>query len=366
MGVTVNSKRARNLGPLRQPQRSAFTLVELLTVVVIIGILIALITAAAIAARSAAKRATIRIEINELDAAVEQYKSERGEYPPDFAGIAAWSRSATHPDVRKAAVRAVARHLRKAFPRYWGLDPSDDTTWAHFVDDVKNGYGYDPETFDPATALVFWLGGLPEQAGDVPAGFHSDPARPFRPGAPRTARLFDFNKDRLVMSIQDGPNGTVRYLRYNPPYLETPYVYFRARKEQLPPSGYGSGRYDYGVVYRMSLFAPAYYAHSFAPPSDSPANVCVPYLDKVPDPLPDPLPNPGARDTTRLWRNQERFQIITAGLDNLFDQPLTATPPFRCSRSGLDYVGGTLVPWSMGDMDNLTNFSQGTLEDELQ
>jgi len=91
--------------------RHAFTLVELLVVITIIGILAGLITAAAVNARRAAKRAVIRTEISELEMAIEKYKTEYGEYPPDFFGL-------QFPDgsnMRCEARRAVLRHLRKRF-----------------------------------------------------------------------------------------------------------------------------------------------------------------------------------------------------------------------------------------------------------
>jgi hypothetical protein len=53
------------------------------------------------------------------------------------------------------------------------------------------------------------------------------------------------------------------------------------------------------------------------------------------------------------WREQDNFQIIAAGTDGNFG---TGTGP-RCSESG---AGCT-----QADYDNITNFSQGTLQEKM-
>ena len=68
--------------------RKAFTLVELLVVITIIGILTGLVTAAAVAARRRAKIATVVMEVKQLESACQAYKEKFGEYPPDFCGLA--------------------------------------------------------------------------------------------------------------------------------------------------------------------------------------------------------------------------------------------------------------------------------------
>ena len=66
--------------------RKAFTLVELLVVITIIGILTGLVTAAAVAARRRAKIATVVMEVKQLEAACQAYKEKFGEYPPISPG----------------------------------------------------------------------------------------------------------------------------------------------------------------------------------------------------------------------------------------------------------------------------------------
>ena len=73
--------------PTRRRPPAGFTLVELLTVVLIIGMLTALISSAAIMARAAVRKSVDKTEVTQLAMALEKYKTEYGEYPPDFAGL---------------------------------------------------------------------------------------------------------------------------------------------------------------------------------------------------------------------------------------------------------------------------------------
>ena len=90
-----------------------FTLVEMLVVVLIIGILAGLISAAAVRGLHRAKVARIGIDIQQISLALEQYKQQFGEYPPDFSSI---DGSGSTADI--AAENLVMTHLSKAFPRY--------------------------------------------------------------------------------------------------------------------------------------------------------------------------------------------------------------------------------------------------------
>ncbi len=139
--------------------RRAFTLIELLTVVVIIGILAGLVTAAAIRVRWTVRKSTHAIELKQLEMALEAYKERFGEYPPDSPA-------------------AVPRHIRKAFPRCTIAHPNAGSL-----------------TYE--TALTFWLGGMRGAGGEY-IGFSANPVNPFdTTTSSRIGPFFEFDLDRL-------------------------------------------------------------------------------------------------------------------------------------------------------------------------
>jgi len=342
--------------------RRAFTLVELLVVIVIIGILAGLITAAAVPAFRAAKQMTIIGEISQLTMAMERYKQEHGEYPPDFCGV-----NSTDATVQATARAAVLRHLRTAFPRYRpGIKGSTNADpWERFRDDLQKSCGIDPNNLDAASALVFWLGGPSSRGGTTRlAGFSTDPTNPFQinedsngngtldtsldldgdgsadddedidgptgngdgeidSGGSHTEPFFEFAEERLVLT--DG------IYRYQPPHVQDPdggpdappYVYFRAR----------NNAYDSAV-------------QQFAWPLGAPTTLCVPY-GKDSD---------GSLITQ--WFNPNTCQIICCGLDGWYAKENDSNAVRYLKLNG--QLGGNLEP---EEDDNLTNFSKGALGD---
>ena len=333
------------LGRRYAPQRvlgHGFTLVEMMVVIVIIGILAGLITGAVVAARTAARRAAIKMEIEQLQMAVQEYKNKYGEYPPDFTGI-----DSTDVAVVTVAKAAVNRHLRKRFPRYDYSAFADP--FMQMTRHLRDNYDLNVMEFDAATALAFWLGGLPENkpaSGEkwILAGFHSNPENPFQTGLPRDpeSRLFEFDPERLRQDNR--PN----VLHYFPDGVAAaagaPYVYFRAHRSAT------TGRYEYGDVFDVSstsTFVPSSYSHTTT-------NVAVPYLES--DSTSPPAGDTPA--TERYWRALETFQILSPGLDGLYSEGTGSIATFRYTKSGHNFTNG--------DFDNLTNFAENQLEDEMQ
>jgi prepilin-type N-terminal cleavage/methylation domain-containing protein len=160
----------------------AFTLVEILTVIIILGLLAALVTGAVLGVLIPGNNAVIAAEIAQLHLAVENFHRQFQVYPPDFHDLA---------EVRSA--------LRKIFPRC----PEENYP--------------DLAGQSPASALAFWLGG---PNGN---GFSANPQNPFDTNSSRIGPFFEFDPGRLKIA-----GGVRRYYPPRVPGLTAPYVYFRA------------------------------------------------------------------------------------------------------------------------------------------
>ncbi len=182
-------------------KRLAFTLVELLVVIVIIAILIALLVPTIGGALQSARDAQMGIEVSSLAQALEAYRSEMNEYPPDFAG-------ASDVDTPQ-----VAAHLARKF-RY------RNATAAPPQGDMVSLAG-----LDPAEALVFWLGGF---SGDPRFPLAKREAYAAGTGLVKgSTPFFEFDVTRLRDVDSDG------YPEYYPESSELPYVYLRADHYEL-------------------------------------------------------------------------------------------------------------------------------------
>lgn len=71
------------LNPIQSRRRRAFSLVELLVVIAVIGILAAMIFPAVKGIKNSAARKKAKAELAQIEAAIEQYKAQYSHYPPD-------------------------------------------------------------------------------------------------------------------------------------------------------------------------------------------------------------------------------------------------------------------------------------------
>ena len=330
-------------------QRGGFTLVELLTVIVIIGILAGLITAAAVPAIRAARRATIQTEIGQLNLALDDYKIKFGDYPPDFAGVN--DSDTASNGIRDTARNQVLRHLRKRFPRL-RLGTSALSPWEHFrllvkqaslkdssLADPNAANATDVNSLDPSTALTFWLGGPAEGGTNTLVGFSANPANPFAIGGSRASEMYEFDETRLA-NTGSGTGNSVRFIPPNMPATPTagstkaPYVYFRPRNSQYDP-----------VI------------ASFPQRTESSIEscTCVPYAI-------EDMPVSG----NPRWFSPKKYQIICAGLDGYFsdntDRVINPDGDLANKYRCLDMNSANYYI-SPAEDDNITSFTQGKLED---
>jgi prepilin-type N-terminal cleavage/methylation domain-containing protein len=134
-----------------RPSRSAFTLTELLIVIAIIAILAGLIAAAAINALRRGREAGIQLEIRNLSAAVEEFKTDRGVYPPNAMNPGT-------PAIAKLVQSDMQRTFAKAFqgskePAVLALALCGQNTAGGTNENLPNG-------MTAAEAVYFWLGGF--------------------------------------------------------------------------------------------------------------------------------------------------------------------------------------------------------------
>ncbi|MFK8112773.1 MAG: type II secretion system protein [Rubripirellula sp.] len=350
-----------------------FTLVELLVVIAIIGILAGLVIPAVTSALSTAKETAIRLELDVMSQAMEAYKLQHGEYPPDFGD---WNKVETHfrkafPNIDNNELRILSQftHYNSSWER-----SGDGTGGPVDPRTVPGSYSHYPHAIDRAEALVLCLGGysndkkrpLTGQGG--PLVLVSGVTLPTTPTA-SDYLLYQFNSEREVgffefdqegMSLQlynsGGPlgasvpyvytgaenrGGTVttapisdnllglRYYpdpfpTYHPPGSDLPIVYFSSRDYELAwgnaitaawnPSGANNH-------HSQSLYLPSAPTANFLD-----TGVARPYASNSVDTTP-PTTIRGitVAGTVLKFAEEGKFQLISAGLDSNYGGILGAT-----------------------------------------
>ncbi len=342
-----------------------FTLVEVLVVIAIIGILVGLAVPAVNLARRSIQQRAIALECLAIAQAVEAYHNKYDDYPPDGAV----------EDVMK-------RHLRKAFPN---IAPSEFVLLSNPT--VITGNSAIGSVMEPSEALVFFLGGfsndpvfpslakggpiyISNSSGAQIKSNEMDANSTFQYNPDRQSPLYDFKQAQLTLDVSSGKtlssddgitSASVDLLpAYHPSGKKMPFLYFDSRTYQRNVAGvpianhFNAGSAGIAYPYRSTAINTKY-----APTSD---------------------PNKYFR-----FMNEKTFQIVSAGLDDSYggemglfymfkDLPMVNRPATPTAATVSTVESGPHAPeftrflganGSTSQLDNVTNFSQGTLEDSL-
>ena len=360
--MTTNRKRA-NRG-------AGFTLVEILVVIVIIGLLAGISSTVLISARNSARGAVVATQMAQLSMALDEYKNQFGEYPPDFSDQ-----------------EAVVRHVKKRWPRYNLPGATVADQYNEFMSHVQYGCKVssgsiaEPTGLDDldgqhvwnlqnyVSSLVFWLGGLPDYDGK-PSGFYANPKAPLGVGynsadvlvplalplkARREAPLFDFelkNVGTYLSAPYDGSvvcypvedaddlwDASANAFVYVPAFEQgdLPIVYFRPS----PNSPYGAPN--------GSSCKTFYLADSDAVDSAT-LTRAVPYARNY------------DANGKLVWHEEKRFQMVHPGVDGAFGPDENLDGP----REGVPTTAPENLVY-MEDEDNIVNFAEnGTLVSECE
>jgi len=298
----------------RSALRAAFSLIELVVVILIIAILASLILNGVMAARTRAVEASVTAEIKNLEKSISDFQMKFGIEPPSSITLyetgTGWAAS-TPTVVRSRGL------IRQIWPQF---------NFALNRDINGDGDTLDSISLQGAECLVFFLGGVNStnvvdktgtlmpgaSIGDtitqwVPLGFSVNPLDPFARGGSRLGPYYEFDSDRLynIDSLAaPNPEGAPEYLDSLP--------------SQTKPLIYASSYQGRGyVVGDLVTGAGCTFVNVYSKTGGQPYN-------------------------------PKSFQIISAGMDN-------------------DYgTGGvyddTLPATRSTERDNLTNFKGGRLE----
>jgi type II secretory pathway pseudopilin PulG len=318
----------------------------MLVVIGIIAILAALLLPAVMSAISRARNTAIALEINQINSAIESYRIEKGDYPPNFRNV-----------------EVVRRHVAKCYPRI------DQNYFIGFMKTVfptdSNGNPTNPTPpsggspgnimIDEAESVVFWLSftdknpqypflklkaikaNLPAALQTVVNGLVEDPKA-----------YYDFDQTRLAQTVAttaglDVPSFTAKYCK------DTFYIYIDSR-------AYDNSYYDAWDVCRFAASdTPSMDTYAYA---DDTQTGVRPYWSTTISPNPIASGRP-IRDKFKPM-NATSFQIICAGQDGDFGTVLGQGGDVDAKQfnTGLNY--------QQADKDNITNFSNGrTLGDSI-
>ena len=313
-----------------------------------------------------AKESRIAIELANVEKALERYKIEYGEYPPDFAELA---NDGLYPNATSKAVAAqgiIDSHLSRIF-RQRVFDASNPN-----ADFPRNATGtaFLPTNelialyakLGPHNALQFWL-----------RGFSPDPAHPLFGGGEREP-FFEFDKSRFFVDTS-APQG-LQHRRWRSvaagPVLSAGNSLIPIRI-LLPCQPFKPIRQSARAYMATTYNLPPVRSEEHAAYVDAAVwananNATRPYFSYTPGAPNTVLDNNmnGAAfqypPTFRPYAAAKKFQLITAGLDSFYG---VGGKPDK--QNPVQHVGNvTTNIYDPADKKNMTNLSGGKTLEDLQ
>jgi len=298
--------------------RQGFTLVELLTVIFIIGVLVSLLLVAIIGVGGKGVDAKCVNDIRQMATALDNFKGKYGSYPP--------SRITLSGNEGSMDARSIA-FIRSIWPR---IDYQNSfINWAG----VQGGGAAARSlvfTLEGDQCLVFFLSGIPNQDAPGAWGFSSNPSNPTDISTGTKESFYQFETGRLfarpTSKMYQAYGEKIKFYSYQDPYSTgQPYVYF------------GAGRNGY---------------NDDVPPGDNP--ILMPTVKGLSGPYCE-----GAMDAAGKlaalqplkYINPTRFQIISAGKDGLFGPGGPWAPA----------IANTYSKWYPAGADDVSNFYDAKL-----
>ena len=344
---------------LIRKRQNAFTMVEMLVVIAIIGILMAILIPTLQAAIKASREAAIRFELVQLAHAMDEYKNKTGQaYPPDL----------TNPSTAEAYLRAQVKKISRNNRDTGGVDDflivdPDGAGPRLPIDadqDLTNGV---QSTMTPDEALVFWLS-MTGKSAEYPISGRAvvNVALGDFPDPDDHRIFFEFDKARLIDFDGDG------FPSYVPPYgKQVPYVYFDSRTYNQ--------RFDEDTTNNV----PSNFSARFIPPASIPdaptaSNIARPYLNSnVKKASTAASATQRADDNATVvkqdYARPSGFQIIAAGYDGNYGSDLEKTGAsgtvlwIPCLPTGT--YPDEATPLKIPHRDNAASFAEGRLDKNL-
>lgn len=360
MNVSSTNQRPAKI---RTP-RSAFTLIELLIVITVIGILVGLLIPAITGAMSTARELAIRTEMVQIEQGIESFKTKYGFYPPSFEQFP----SGPVTSVSDPGVRDFLRYLNRIAPNH-----QESSNFASGIPRIVVWWNKVGQHLDQQSSIVFWLSGMCKSKQFPITGGAITLIEPFN-GPPRFVGtvvppveierdvMFDFQPGQLVYGVTADPTDTtdiaattilmdgtaVQFLDADSIPTGSAWL-VAAYKQPYGPS-------DGDLVYRYRdagsyFFAPYAYLTDVGPSALRDTDFDGAADDSVPDPS--------------VFVNPKSFQLISFGMDGEAGVPLfeNGSPPTGEELARQQAFALSTDPeFVKRGYDNMTNFSVGRLE----